>query len=236
MCDVLQISRSTYYYEAKERQSEDDVTGDIIRIFKQNRSAYDTRKIKVELQKRGLTVSRRRIGRIMKEQGLTSSYTVAQFKPQKTPCNESAQANELKREFQQEEAKKVIVGDLTYVKVKNKWPYVCIFVDLFNREIIGFSTGLYKDANLVERAFASIHGDLRDIQLFHTDRDSEFKNQLIDETLATFNIGRSLSMKSCPYDNAMAEATFKIIKTEFVRQMRFDSLNHLTLEFSDYVN
>lgn len=64
----------------------------------------------------------------------------------------------------------------------------------------------------------------------------EFKNQLIDQTLAAFQIGRSLSMKDCPYDNAVAEATFKIIKTEFISQMKFDSLEYLTLEFSDYVN
>jgi transposase InsO family protein len=70
---------------------------------------------------------------------------------QKTTCNESAQANELKREFQQEEPKKVVVSDLTYVRVQNKWHYICIFVDLFNREIIGFSTGSYKNANLVAR-------------------------------------------------------------------------------------
>ncbi len=90
MCSVLKISRSTYYYEAKERQSEEDVTGAVTEIFEQNRSAYGTRKIKVVLNRRGFTVSRRRIGRIMKEQGLVSSYTVAQFKPQKAPCNESA--------------------------------------------------------------------------------------------------------------------------------------------------
>ena len=171
-----------------------------------------------------------------RSKGLVSSYTVTQFKPQKTPCNESAQANELKRKFQQTEVKKVVVSDLTYVKVKNKWHYVCIFVDLFNREIIGFSTGTNKDASLVARAFSSIQGDLRDIQLFHTDRGSEFKNLLIDQTLAAFQIGRSLSMKGCPYDNAVAEATFKIIKTEFISQMKFDSLEYLTLEFSDYVN
>jgi len=231
MCSVLQISRSKYYYEAKERQSEDDVTGTVIEIFKQNCNTYGTRKIKVELYKRGF-----KNWPIMEEQGLVSSYTVAQFKPQKTPCNESAQANELKRKLQQTEVKKVVVSDLTYVKVKNKWHYVCIFVDLFNREIIGFSTGPSKDASLVARAFSSIQGDLRHIQLFYTDRGSEFKNQLIDRTLAAFQIGRSLSMKGCPYDNAVAEATFKTIKTEFISQMKFDSLEYLTLEFSDYVN
>ena len=103
MCKVLQIPRSTYYYEAKERASEDDITSDVIDIFQASRQNYGTRKIKVELKKRGLIVSRRRIGRIMQEQGLVSTYTVAQFKPHTKSCNESEQKNELNREFDQEE-------------------------------------------------------------------------------------------------------------------------------------
>ncbi|MFK4305086.1 transposase InsO family protein [Paenibacillus sp. RC254] len=87
MCDVLQIARSTFYYDAQERATEDDVTEAIVDIFHKNRKAYGTRKIKVKLHERGLIVSRRRIGRIMKEQGLVSSYTVAQYKPHKTACN-----------------------------------------------------------------------------------------------------------------------------------------------------
>ena len=59
-------------------------------------------------------------------------------------------------------------------------------------------------------------GNLFDIQLFHTDRGSEFDNMLIDELLDSFQINRSLSMKGCPYDNAVAESTFKMIKAEFV--------------------
>jgi putative transposase len=72
--------------------------------------------------------------------------------------------------------------------------------------------------------------------LFHTDRGNEFKNKLIDETLETFQIKRSLSEKGCPYDNAVAEATYKIVKTEFVSNRHFDSLSELTLELSDYIN
>ncbi|MBT2764300.1 IS3 family transposase [Paenibacillus sp. ISL-20] len=49
--------------------------------FQKNRKAYGTRKIKTKLQEQGLIVSRRRIGRIMREQGLVSTYTIAQFKP-----------------------------------------------------------------------------------------------------------------------------------------------------------
>lgn len=236
MCDVLQIARSTFYYETREPANEEQISETIADIFHRNRKAYGTRKLKAKLQDRGLTVSRRRIGRIMKEQGLVSTYTVAQYKPHKAVSNEEAAVNTLNREFDQTETRRFVVSDLTYVKVQNRWYYICVLVDLFNREIIGHSAGPHKDAALISRAFASVQGDLRQIQWFHTDRGSEFKNQKMDELLKTFAIGRSLSMKGCPYDNAVAEATFKIMKTEFVNQMVFQDLRHLELELYDYVN
>ena len=205
-------------------------------IFHKNRKAYGTRKIKTKLQEQGLIVSRRRIGRIMREQGLVSTYTIAQFKPHKTPCNEATTTNVLDREFDQTEVKRFVVSDLTYVKVGHRWHYICVLIDLFNREIIGHSAGPHKDAALVSHAFATVEGDLSQIQWFHTDRGSEFKNQKMDELLETFEIGRSLSAKGCPYDNAVAEATYKVMKTEFIHQMEFQSLHHLQLELYDYVN
>lgn len=77
---------------------------------------------------------------------------------------------------------------------------------------------------------------MRKIEYFHTDRGSEFKNKIIDEALETFEIKRSLNLKGCPYDNAVAEATFEIIKTEFVRGKQFTSLEELTRELRDYVH
>lgn len=94
-------------------------------------------------------------------------------------------------------------------------------MDLFNREIIGFSVGVHKNAELVFDAFATVYTDLNRIQLFHTDRGGEFDNHIIDEVLNTFDICRSLSLKGCPYDNAVAEATFKIFKSEFVYGRNF---------------
>src|SRR5690625_1598398 len=109
MCDVLQIPRSTYYYEAKERDNqEEELTKLVVKIFKDSRNIYGQRKIKVELQKLGWQVSRRRIGRIMKEQGLVSKYTVAQFKPVKSTVNESEVRSVLNREFSQDKELKVV--------------------------------------------------------------------------------------------------------------------------------
>lgn len=70
---------------------------------------------KKRANKERLDCVRRRIGRIMKEQGLVSKYTVAQFKPSKTTVNESEVGNVLNREFNQDKELKVIVSDLTYV-------------------------------------------------------------------------------------------------------------------------
>lgn len=236
MCDVLQIPRSTYYYEAKSNPEEDDIAKDIIRIFKSSRRNYGTRKIKKDLEVEGKVVSRRRIGRIMKENDLVSSYTVAQYKILRQPTNEEKICNEVNREFDNRNHLEVVVSDLTYVRVAGKWNYVCIILDLHNREIIGYSAGPRKDDLLVYQAFASIKNNLNDISIFHTDRGSEFKNNAIDSIIETFKIKRSLSRKGCPYDNAVAEAAFKVFKTEFVNQQLFISLEQLKIELFDYVN
>lgn len=128
------------------------------------------------------------------------------------------------------------MSDLTYVRVKQKWHYICVLVDLYNRGIIGFSAGPHKTAELVQHAFSTVKYNLNRLELFHTDRGSEFKNQLIDQALETFGIERSLNEKGTPYDNAVAEATFKTIKTEFVGGRVLTSRQELDLELFDYVN
>ena len=241
MCKLLDIPRSSLYYNRnnnlkKKKSNDHDLTDLIKEIFKNSRNNYGSRKIKVELAKRGHIVSRRRIRRIMKKNGLVSSYTVKQYKLHKTKCNNDSIDNKLNRNFKQEKRMKVVVSDLTYVNVGGKWNYICLMLDLYNREIVGYAAGKNKNAELVEKALYSIKYDLSKIELFHSDRGSEFKNEEIEKALKTFNITRSLSTKGCPYDNAVAEATYKIIKTEFAFNKRFDSLEELELELFDYVN
>ena len=236
MCRVLQVNRSTYYYEAKQKPGESGLASEITEIFRASRNNYGTRKIKKELMNTGKQVSRRRIGRIMKQEGLVSNYTTAQFKPQKNTCNESKTENILNRQFDGQGYRNVVISDLTYVRVGMNWNYICVLVDLYNREIIGYSAGEHKTAELVKAAFQSVKGSLEEIRLFHTDRGNEFKNRTIEELLETFHIERSLSHKGCPYDNAVAEATFKIIKTEFVWNETFADLTELKLKLWDYVH
>ncbi len=236
MCRVLKINRSLVYYTPKEKSCDSELENEIIGIFKNSRNNYGTRKIKKELDKKGYQVSRRRIGLIMKKYGLVSNYTVKQYKVYTHKCNEDKVHNLVNREFNREETLEVIVSDLTYVNVKGKWNYICIILDLYNREIIGYAAGKNKDANLVYKAFTKIVRPLEDIEILHTDRGNEFKNQLIDDLLTTFRINRSLSKKGCPYDNAVAEAAFKVVKTEFAFNKIFESFEELECLLFDYVN
>lgn len=158
------------------------------------------------------------------------------YKVYSEKCNEEAISNIVNCEFDNREKLEVVVSNLTYVNVMGSWHYVCVIVDLFNREIIGYSAGKHKTANLVYEALALIKIGLHNISIFHTDRGNEFKNQLIDEVIRTFNITKSLSKKETPYDNTVAEATFKIIKTEFVRNRIFKSLDDLKFQLMNYVN
>lgn len=139
----------------------------------------------------------------------------------------------LDREFEVDEEMSVLVSDLTYVRVGKSWNYVCFLVDLYNREIVGHSAGERKDAALVQDAFATVKRPLADVKLFHTDRGSEFKNVGIDELLREHKIERSLSHKGNPYDNAVAETTFKILKTELINGTHFSTLEQLSLELFD---
>ena len=236
MCKVLNISRQTYYYQAKTVENEAELEALVEEEFIRNRNAYGTRKLKKCLANLGLQVSRRRIGRIMKQRGLRSTYALAHFKVSASSCNEAKTANVLDRRFSKETPLEAIVTDLTYVRVGKHWHYICLILDLFNREIIGYSCGKKKDAALVKAAFARIVYPLTNVTLFHTDRGKEFDNQTIEEILSAFDITRSLSKKGCPYDNAVAEFTYKSVKVEFIRQSQFETLEDLQRELFDYVH
>lgn len=144
--------------------------------------------------------------------------------------------NLLNREFNQQRALHAVVSDLTYVDVNGTWCYICLVIDLWNREIIGWSAGRRKNAKLVQEALYSIPYSLEHISVFHSDRGKEFDNVLIDEVVKAFKIERSLSHKGCPYDNAVVEATNKALKVEFIYQHRFMNLEELNLLLFDYIH
>lgn len=105
------------------------------------------------------------------------------FKPRKTRADEARPANLLDRGFDGYVPHARPAGDLTSVRVGGGWAYVCLLAGLADRGIAGHSAGRPRDAGLVLAAFAAFDFPLTDVQVFHTDRGSEFDNTRIDEPL-----------------------------------------------------
>ena len=141
MCRILNIPRSLVYYERKIKKCNRKLENAIISIFRESKNNYGTRKIKIELAKQNIVASRRKIREIMNKYRLISNYTVKQYKVHKSKCNEEKIDNIVQREFKDREDLEIVVSDLTYVNVSGKWHYICLLINLFNREIVGYSAG-----------------------------------------------------------------------------------------------
>lgn len=238
-CRLLGVARSTYYSmrsRADRPAAPDPAAPAVVAAHAASKGRYGSRKIKASLERSGVTVSRRRVCRIMRENGLVSAYGRKRFKVHPGAVNEADVPNVVARGFGGRAPRTHICSDLTYVRVGASWNYVCLLVDLYNREIVGHSAGPRKDARLVKSAFATLSFPISDIEVFHTDRGSEFDNAEIDLMLEAFGIERSLSAKGCPYDNAVDESTNRILKAELVHREAFGTTRELRAKLSDYVH
>ncbi|KAJ72902.1 ISSdy1, transposase OrfB [Enterococcus faecalis AZ19] len=128
------------------------------------------------------------------------------------------------------------VTDLIYVRVGGKWYYICFILDLFNREIIGYSCGRNKYAELVKKTLSRTSSRLIEVHYFHRDRGKELDNQAIKVVLDKFQIERSLIRKGNPYDTAVAESTYKSSKVKFIYPSTFATLEEPDSHFVDYVH
>lgn len=158
-CEILGVARSTYYSmrsRAESLKPPDPIEPDVPAAHEASRGRYGARKIKASPARRGITASRRRICRIMRESGLASAY--GRKKPECHPgrSNEADPPNAAAGQFGGREPRTHACSDLTCVRVGGGWSYVCLPADLANREIVGHSAGPRKDAELVRAAFATV--------------------------------------------------------------------------------
>lgn len=176
-CEILGVARATYYYlvdHENKPKEKDPLEEEIVSIFKENHARYGTRRIKAVLKRRGKTASRRRIGNILKANSL---YCIRKNKkaPKARPkVNQSNLPNIISQVFSGYKPHTHICSDLTYVRVCGRWNYICLLIDLYNREIVGHAAAEHKDARLVKSAFATLDFPISDIEVFHTDSKNVF--------------------------------------------------------------
>jgi putative transposase len=238
MCQLLNISRQTYYNYAnsihKDKQIKmDRVDCNIFRTFINSRGSFGTRMIKATLARENIYYSRKTIANSMKRQGLSSSYNTSR-KSKVCKSNKDDVANALMRDFKRR-LNEVLTSDLTYVKVRGQHHYVCFIVDLYNSEIVGYKTSKSKTPEIVLEAMNTIKFNLKHVSIFHSDRGGEYKNEVIDKILTDHDVIRSLSRPGSPVDNALSESAFKTFKQAWYQNRNYEDELELQRDVEDYV-
>ena len=236
-CRILGVPRSTYYWMIGHPETEhvDPIAGDVRAVRRDSRERYGARKIKAALERKGVTASGRRIGGIMREQGMTGAYARRRSEPHGMRVNEARLANlldPLVRRLRPAHAS----GERPYPMSASGGgrAYVCLLVGRADRGIAGHSAG-GRDAGLVLAAFATLDFPSADVRVFRTDRGGGFDNTRIDELLDVFDIKRSLSRRGSPYGNAVVESTNRLLRKELVYRNRYTTIEQLRHDLNDCV-
>ena len=222
MCRVFGVSRSGYYewFERppSTRAQENQLLKERIHDhFHRSRQSYGTPRLKDALEKEGKRVSQRRIGRLMKEEGLVAR-AARRFKPRTTQVDTRFEPapNLLEQDFSTTGLDEVWLADLTYVKTGEGWLYISTVLDLHSRRIIGWSMGETLEAHWTLSALQMAlerrrpQGGL----IHHSDRGSQYSSHAYQNHLAAYSIRCSMSGKGNCYDNAPMESFFGTLKIE----------------------
>jgi len=242
MCRILQVSRSGYYEYLKRPASCRSLTDDKLRplvkaAFKKGRKNYGTRRIKRELRKKQTIVSRRRIGRLMRENNLLVQ-TKRKFKATTNSQHDKLIApNLLNREFTVDSPNVAYVGDITYIPTREGWLYLAVVIDLFSRTVVGWSMDSRMKAALVNDAILMAIWKRKPERglIFHSDRGSQYASDSYSKILTTHGIVASMSKKGDCWDNAVAESFFHTLKTELVHHNDFQNRAEARAAIFEYI-
>jgi transposase InsO family protein len=235
LCELFDFPRSSFYYRKKVKFRDCRFDDIIQKIFNDNYHSYGSRKIRVELEKEGIYLSRHRIREVMIYQGLVSKYVLARKPKNIVGCNYVNYQNLVRRFFKHRRPFEVVAGDVTYVYFGRKRYYLCILIDIATRMIVGWSVSTVLDADLVEKAMRSMELDLSKVTIFHTDRGGEFNNVKINGLLKSYDILRSLSAVAAPLDNAVVESINNIVKIEWKYDREINNTSEFDASWSEYV-
>ena len=102
------------------------------------------------------------------------------------------------------------VGDITYIKTQIGWVYLAAVIDLYNREVIGYSISKKIDTELVKQALSNAiaRQGKEDGLIFHSDRGCQYSRKGYHKMLDEYEITGSMSRPECPYDNYCMESFF----------------------------
>ena len=229
MCDALDVSISGYRAwkrggkPDRKRLSDSQMLAVIRAIHAELKGAYGSPRMVRELRARGCSASKARVERLMRDNGIHARhkrrYKVTTDSKHGLPVAE----NLLARNFTPTAPNQVWTSDITYLWTDEGWLYLAIVLDLFNREVIGWSLKPRMTADIVTDALTMAWFRKRPAPglLHHSDRGSQYASHAFQNKLKEFGMTCSMSRKGNCWDNAPTESWFNSFKNERVHGIRY---------------
>jgi putative transposase len=242
MCNILDIKRGSYYAWLKrpeaERKKEDDIlTIEIKRVHKESDCTYGSRRVTAQLKKEGIACGKNRVSRLMNANYVFSKLRRKYKATTYSDHNFKVAPNLLKQDFKVDKPNKVYVGDITYIGTDEGWLYLATVVDLFNREVVGWSMDVTMTRKLVIDAFNSAMDKEHPEKglIFHSDRGVQYASYDYQDLLKNKGFIQSMSAKGCCYDNACAESFFSSLKKDKLYGHKFKTRAEARMAVVEYI-
>ena len=239
MCEILNISRKTYY---KYRYTLDKDYKDYLeikRIFEEGREMYGYRRIKKSmLEQTGWVINHKKIIRIMKKYNLKVRYKdVFKANWAKKHIEENVKPNLLKRNFKAEYENKKWVTDITYLIYNRKRAYLSSIMDLNTRNIISYKISYKLDNELVISTLNEAISKQKDVTglIIHSDQGFQYTSYEYKQICESNGILISMSRKSTPADNAPIESFHANLKRETLYSYDITSLKDYIYLVEDWI-
>lgn len=242
MCRVFEVSRSGYYEWlsrplSQRNQQDNALKAKIRKHHNEGRATYGARRIQKKLAGTDDVVSRRRINRLMTEEGLECK-TRKKFKATTNSKHGMPVApNLLDRNFSVEKMDQKYVGDITYIPTREGWLYLAVFIDLCSRTVVGWSMDSRMKASLVNDALNMAIWKRRPEEglLVHSDRGSQYASTSFQGLLKQHDYRCSMSRKGNCWDNAPSESFFHTLKTELTHHEDFKTREEAKQVIFEYI-
>ena len=241
MAEVFELSINGYYSYIKRKPSRRErennhLTDLVIRTYREGRSMYGSPRIHGRLKRLGVNCSRKRVAKLMKNQGLSAKMRKSWEKTTKQGKREAAK-NLVCQEFRVDTPNHTWVSDITYIKTKEGWLYLTAIIDLFSRKVVGMSMGERLETALIERALDQALYQRAPLEglIHHSDRGCQYTSEEFGKMAKSHGILLSMSGTGNCYDNAVAESFFHTLKTEHVYQHKFETREDAKRSLFEYV-
>ncbi|GJL70246.1 MAG: transposase [Nitrospirales bacterium] len=242
MCRLLQVSPSGFY--ARQRRSASPLAQDgqrltaaIRTLHAESDGVYGSPKIWQILRKQGEGCGKHRIARLMRREGLRGIPAPKRWKRRTSGERPAGITNQLARDFTAPIPNTKWVTDITYIPTQEGWLYLAVVLDLFSRQVIGWSMQPYLGRDLVMQAVLMAVWQRRNSKtvILHSDRGTQYTAQEFQAFLQAHGIVSSMSGVGNCYDNAVAESFFGLLKRERVHRRQYATRAEARTDVFDYI-